>query len=48
MEETLDFHRLCIFGSGRSIARLARPYIRDREVLIVEDSATPSRGATRA
>lgn len=47
MEETLEFECLCIFGSGRAIARLARPYIRDRNVLIIEDNANPSGGANR-
>jgi [acyl-carrier-protein] S-malonyltransferase len=47
MEQTSAFKRLCVFGSGRSIARLARPYVQDREVLIVEDHANPTRGTSR-
>ncbi|WP_284753271.1 ACP S-malonyltransferase [Arthrobacter sp. efr-133-R2A-120] len=47
MEATSDFQRLCVFGSGRSLARLARPYVRNREVLIVEDNVKHFGGANR-
>ena len=48
MEESRAYDRLCIFGSGRAIARLARPYLQSREVLIVEDNVKLAEGAGRA
>lgn len=47
MEETRDYGLLCIFGSGRAIARLARPYLESREVVIIEDKVKIKEGAGR-
>ncbi|MEZ2391844.1 ACP S-malonyltransferase [bacterium RCC_150] len=46
MEQTHAFKRLCVFGSGRAILRLARPYVRKREVMVIGDNARPTGGTS--
>jgi malonyl CoA-acyl carrier protein transacylase len=48
MDGARAYDRLCVFGSGRAIARLARPYLQSRDLLVVEDNLKIAEGAGNA